>query len=164
MKERREFAAGGVVGRAGKLLLVQVRNLEGELRWTFPKGHLEKGETWLEAALREVEEETGWRCRSAGALSSASYRFRRGAHPVFKRVKWYRMETVAKTGRPDADEIRRARWFDAARAEKILSYPSDLRVLARYQENEPQARARFDLAKSRKIDQTKPSKVPGGDR
>jgi len=164
MKERLELAAGGVVGRGGKVLLVQVRNLEGEIRWTFPKGHLEKGETWLKAALREVEEETGWRCRSAGALATVTYRFRRGARATFKRVKWYRMEPVAKTGRPDADEIRRTRWVDAARAERVLSYPSDLRVLARYQENEPKARARFDLAKSRKIDQTKPSKVPGGDR
>lgn len=163
MKERREFAAGGVVGRGEKLLLVQVRNLEGEIRWTFPKGHLEKGETWLKAALREVEEETGWRCRSVGALASASYRFRRGKSPVLKRVKWYRMEPVEKTGRPDADEIRGTRWVDAARAERILSYPSDLRALARYR-NAPKARACFDLAKERKIDQTKRSKEPGGDR
>jgi 8-oxo-dGTP diphosphatase len=132
MTERREFAAGGVVGRGGKILLVQVKNLEGEIRWTFPKGHLEKGETWLKAALREVEEETGWRCRSRGALSSVTYRFRRDGRPVFKRVRWYRMEPVLKTGRPDADEIRRTRWIDSRRAEKLLSYPNDLRLLARH--------------------------------
>jgi 8-oxo-dGTP diphosphatase len=132
MKERREFAAGGVVGRDGKVLLVQVKNLEGEVRWTFPKGHLEKNETWLKAALREVEEETGWRCRNAGALSNVAYRFRRGARPVFKRVRWYRMEPVKKTGVPDAAEIRRTRWVGLTGAERALSYPSDLRVLARY--------------------------------
>ena len=37
MKERNEYAAGGVVGRGGKILLVQVRNLEGKIVWTFPK-------------------------------------------------------------------------------------------------------------------------------
>ena len=129
---RSESAAGGIVGRGGKILLVQVRNLEGEIVWTFPKGHLEKNETWLEAALREVEEETGWKCRNRGLLSNVTYRFRRDGKPVFKRVRWYRMEPLEKTGKPDADEIRRTKWIDAGRAAKFLSYPSDGRVLARY--------------------------------
>lgn len=132
MKERKEYAAGGIVGRGGKILLVQVRNLEGRIVWTFPKGHLEKGETWLSAALREVEEETGWKCRNRGPLSNVTYHFERDGRPVFKRVRWYRMEPVEKTGRPDADEIRRVKWVEAGRASSSLIYPSDLRVLARY--------------------------------
>jgi 8-oxo-dGTP diphosphatase len=132
MKEAREFAAGGIVGRRGKLLLVQVRNLEGKIVWTFPKGHLEKNETWLTAALREVEEETGWECRSRGLLSNVTYRFERKGRPVFKRVRWYAMEPVEKTGKPDADEIRRTKWIDAKKAAKSLTYPSDLRVLERF--------------------------------
>ncbi len=132
MKEAREFAAGGIVGRGGKVLLVQVRNLEGKIVWTFPKGHLEKKEKWRDAALREVEEETGWKCRSLGLLSNVSYRFQREGRPVFKRVRWYRMAPLEKTGRPDADEIRRTRWVDARKAAASLSYASDGRVLARY--------------------------------
>jgi 8-oxo-dGTP diphosphatase len=132
MKERKEYAAGGVVGRGGKILLVQMRNLEGKIVWTFPKGHLEKGETWLSAALREVEEETGWKCRSLGLLSNVTYRFKRTGRPVFKRVRWYRMEPLERTGKPDADEIRRVKWVEAPRAAKSLSYPSDGRVLSRY--------------------------------
>jgi ADP-ribose pyrophosphatase YjhB (NUDIX family) len=130
--EAKEFAAGGVVGRGGKILLVQVKNLEGEIVWTFPKGHLEKGETWRGAALREVEEETGWKCRSLGLLSNVTYRFERKGKPVFKRVRWYKMEPVEKTGKPDADEIRRTKWIDAEKASKILRYDSDVLVLARY--------------------------------
>ena len=132
MKERNEYAAGGIVGRGVKILLVQVRNLEGRIVWTLPKGHLEKKETWLAAALREVEEETGWKCRSRGLLSNVTYRFERNGKPVFKRVRWYRMEPIEKTGKPDADEIRRTKWVDAKKAAKSLSYPSDVRVLARY--------------------------------
>lgn len=132
MKERNECAAGGVVGRGGKVLLVQVRNLEGKIVWTFPKGHLEKGETWLSAALREVEEETGWKCRNRGLLSNVTYRFERKGKPVFKRVRWYKMELLEKTGKPDADEIRRAKWIDVKKASKALSYHSDVLVLARY--------------------------------
>jgi ADP-ribose pyrophosphatase YjhB (NUDIX family) len=127
-----EFSAGGVVGRGGKVLLVEVQNLEGEVVWTFPKGHLEKGETWLAAALREVEEETGWKCRDLGLLSNVTYWFRRKGKRVFKRVRWYRMEPVRKTGKPDADEIRRTRWVDAEKAAELLAYPSDARALARY--------------------------------
>jgi 8-oxo-dGTP diphosphatase len=132
MKERKEYAAGGIVGRGGRILLVQVRNLEGKIVWTFPKGHLEKKETWLAAALREVEEETGWKCRSRGVLSNATYRFERDGKPVFKRVRWYAMEPVEKTGKPDADEIRRTKWIDERKADRSLTYPSDGRALVRY--------------------------------
>ncbi|MBI3563977.1 MAG: NUDIX domain-containing protein [Elusimicrobia bacterium] len=129
---RKEHAAGGIVGRGGKVLLVKVRDLEGKVLWTFPKGHLEKGERWIDAALREVEEETGWRCRSLGRLAEVRYRFERKGKPTAKRVVWYRMAPVARTGKPDADEIRAVKWVPAASAEKSLSYPSDLRLIARY--------------------------------
>ena len=132
MKERKEYAAGGIVGRGGKVLLVQVLNLEGRIVWTFPKGHLEDQETWLAAGLREVEEETGWKCRSLGLLSNVTYRFKRGGNPVFKRVRWYRMEPIEKTGRPDADEIRKTKWVAEKAAARALSYPSDLKLIARY--------------------------------
>lgn len=132
MREKNEYSAGGVVGRGGRILLVQVKNLEGRIVWTFPKGHLEKGETWLAAALREVEEETGWKCGNRGLLSNVTYRFKRDGKPVFKRVRWYRMEPVEKTGRPDAGEIRKTKWVDADRAARSLSYAGDGRVLARY--------------------------------
>jgi len=135
---------------------VQVRNLEGEIVWTFPKGHLERKETWLKAALREVEEETGWKCRSLGALSTLAYRFRRDGRPVFKRVRWYRMEPLARTGRPDPGEIRRTRWVDAEKAAGALRYPSDLRLLARYARGP--ASARIGLAIRRRMLHTKLSR------
>jgi 8-oxo-dGTP pyrophosphatase MutT (NUDIX family) len=132
MKALREYAAGGIVGRSGKVLLVRVTNLQGEVRWTFPKGHLEKGETPLKAALREVEEETGWRCRKTGLLGAVRYRFARNGRPVAKTVRWYRMEPVEKTGRPDAVEIMTTKWVAARSAGRHLSYPSDLTLFERY--------------------------------
>lgn len=129
----RELSAGGVVSRGGKLLLVRVRNLERRKVWTFPKGHLDPGETTLEAALREVREETGWRCRALGPLYTARYTFRRGKVPVSKVVRWYRMVPVRKVGRPDAQEVLSARWMKVERAQKVLSYPSDLRLIDAWQ-------------------------------
>lgn len=132
MKEAKEYAAGGIVGKNGKVLLVKVTNLQGEVVWTFPKGHLEKNETPLKAALREVEEETGWKCRKTGPLALIRYRFNRNGRPVAKKVRWYRMEPVERTGKPDANEIMKTKWVAANRAAKALSYPSDLKLIGRY--------------------------------
>lgn len=128
MKEAKEYAAGGIVERNGKILLVKVTNLQGKVVWTFPKGHLEKNETPLRAALREVEEETGWKCRSIGPLALIRYRFNRNGRPVAKKVRWYRMEPISKTGVPDASEIISTKWVSTRTISKVLSYPSDLRL------------------------------------
>lgn len=132
MKTAKEYAAGGVVEKNGKVLLVKVTNLQGEVRWTFPKGHLEKKETPLKAALREVEEETGWRCRKVGLLGEVRYSFKRNGRPVAKKVRWYRMEPVEKTGTPDAVEIMKTKWVSKTAAAKSLSYLSDLKLIERY--------------------------------
>jgi len=132
MKEAQEYAAGGIVERNGKVLLVKVTNLQGEVVWTFPKGHLEMNETPLKAALREVEEETGWKCRSTGPLALIRYRFNRNGRPVAKKVRWYRMAPLERTGKPDAVEIIKTKWVARRAAAKSLRYPSDLRLIARY--------------------------------
>lgn len=129
MKSGKEFAAGGIVERNGKLLLVEVENLKGEIVWTFPKGHLEEGESVKDGALREVEEETGWRCEIAGPLTDVTYWFNRNGKPVFKRVRWFRMKPVKKTGTPDAVEIRKTRWVPLEKAGKFVKYPSDVKLL-----------------------------------
>lgn len=125
-----EFSAGGIVTRAGQVLLVKVENLKGERLWTFPKGHLEAGEDARAAARREVEEETGWRCRIRKALSLVRYSFTRDRRPIRKKVQWYWMEPGLKIGKPDAAEIHKAEWVGFDQAEKKLRYPSDFKLLA----------------------------------
>jgi 8-oxo-dGTP pyrophosphatase MutT (NUDIX family) len=49
-------AAGGVVVRDGRIAVVHRPKYDD---WSLPKGKLDAGESWEEAALREVEEETG---------------------------------------------------------------------------------------------------------
>jgi len=127
----KEFSAGGVVTRGDKVLLIRMRTLQGELVWTYPKGHVEAGETPRRAALREAAEETGWECEIVGPLCQVRYSFRREGRLVRKRVRWYRMRPVRRAGPPDAKEIFGLRWvgFDGARA--LLRYPADLRLLDR---------------------------------
>ena len=73
--------------------------------WTFPKGKLELGETHEGAAVREVEEETGFRCELGRELPSTSYRDSK-ARP--KLVRYWAMRPVGGEFQPhhEVDEIR----------------------------------------------------------
>ena len=56
----REPTAGGIVFRYNsdnklEILLIQ----DAKDRWTIPKGHIEKGETAVQTARREIGEEAG---------------------------------------------------------------------------------------------------------
>ena len=68
-------AAGGVVLREGREgIEVAVVHRPRHDDWSLPKGKLDPGESFAEAALREVEEETGLRCELGAELSPARYR------------------------------------------------------------------------------------------
>ena len=64
-------AAGGVLVRDGAVLLVHRPRYDD---WSFPKGKLDKGETDEQCAVREVEEETGLRCRLDAELLHSEQR------------------------------------------------------------------------------------------
>ena len=94
--------------------------------WSFPKGKLEPGETDEEAAVREVEEETGLRCELRRELSSATYRDPRGRR---KTVRYWLMEPVG--GRlAGANEVDDARFVSLEAARGLLSYGRDRELLA----------------------------------
>jgi 8-oxo-dGTP diphosphatase len=113
-------AAGGVIVREGRVLVV---HRPGHADWSFPKGKLEAGETWEEAALREVEEETGLRCTLGDYLGSAFYDVAEGP----KEVRYFRM---ACDGEPKPDtEVDEARWVRADEARELLSYEYDRALL-----------------------------------
>lgn len=59
--ERPRVTVAAVAERDGKFLMVRERSLSGDLVINQPAGHLELGETLIEAVIRETREETGWR-------------------------------------------------------------------------------------------------------
>jgi 8-oxo-dGTP diphosphatase len=130
-KSRFEFSAGGIVLDGDRLLMVKVKNLEGEERWTFPKGHIEKDETAEEAALREVQEETGYRCQIGERFERVQYYFQRSGQLIKKTVAWFLMKPLEKTGKPDAEEILDTEWVSMEEAESRATYKSDKKLLAK---------------------------------
>ena len=121
-------AAGGVVSKVTskgvvKVLLVHRPRYDD---WSFPKGKLEPDETHQEAALREVAEESGLRCRMHEELPEARYADRKGRP---KRVRYWRMEPIDGEFAPN-DEVDEVRWLTVDEASELLSYPHDRLVLA----------------------------------
>jgi len=124
-----EFSCGGVVLDGRKVLLVQVKNMKGKKIWTFPKGHIEAGETPRQAALREVEEETGYKASIVRPVIRVRYAFTLQGNYIKKTVQWYLMKKLGRIGKPDSSEILAVRWVSAAKAKEMVLYPSDLRLL-----------------------------------
>ena len=95
--------------------------------WSLPKGKLDPGETWEDAALREVEEEVGLRCRLGDELPPVGYRDNKGRE---KAVRYWlmRAEDDSAPFTPN-DEVDEMRWVDAAAAAALLSYPHDAELV-----------------------------------
>lgn len=122
-------AAGGVVVRRTDdgALVVALIHRPNYLDWSLPKGKLLPGETHEEAALREVQEETGLACRLGEDLGEVRYRDRRGRP---KSVRYWVMRPVGGEFRPN-DEVDEVRWLTIPEALRLLTYPRDRQFLER---------------------------------
>jgi len=123
------LAAGGIVERQGidnhEVLLVY-RELYGP-QWSFPKGKQEAGEQLENTALREVEEETGYKVAING-FGGISHYFH-GQSP--KIVVYWKMK-VTGAGEFTADkEVVDYSWFNMAEALTLLSHSEERVILER---------------------------------
>ena len=133
----REHSAGGVVVRRTNGLLVVAAILpqgRPEGHWVLPKGLVEPGERSIEAAVREVHEETGLRAETLRKLPPSRYIYRRGSERVFKLVEWWLMRPMAgRIGEIDEAmrvEVADARWLPLDEAPQLLTYSGE-RTLSR---------------------------------
>ena len=92
--------------------------------WSLPKGKLEDGESWEQAALREVEEEPGLRCVLDGEVGRTHYVVADGP----KEVRYFRM-TADGEARPQ-NEVDEVRWVTQAEATTVLTYAYDRELVA----------------------------------
>ena len=121
-------AAGGLVCRPGEdgeweVVLVHRPAYDD---WAFPKGKLERNESEEEAALREVAEETGLRCRLDREVGFTRYHDSRGRS---KTVRYWQMTPIGGALVP-ANEVDDARWVSLVSAADLLTYERDVELLA----------------------------------
>jgi len=119
-------AAGGVPVRSGpdgpEVAVIHRPKYED---WSLPKGKLDDGEDFEQAALREVEEETGYRCKPSIELPPVSYLDRKARR---KLVRYWLMEPIEGQFEPhgEVDEIR---WVPMEEADRLLTYDHDKEIV-----------------------------------
>ena len=141
-RAKREITAGFVVFRRTseglKFLLLYHRGGY----WNFPKGHLEKEESGLQAAIRETYEETGLKISELKIIPNFKeverFYFRRGKETIFKIVIIFLAETRESRVRIPYEHIQKIKgdkingygWFLFDDAKKIMKhYKENLKVL-----------------------------------
>ena len=136
---RREVSAGGLVYRrrhVGGLEFVLIRP-KGADTWALPKGHIEKGESAEDAAVREVREETGLEVGHIEPLGDVSYVFSWRDQPeaslvrIFKRVRFFTMEFVGGDSNAHDGEIEEVAWYSAEEACRRASYKDERSLIGK---------------------------------
>jgi len=121
--------AGGIIQRAtqnGDEIMVVYRKREQD--WTLPKGEVRDNESFQEAALREVEAETGCTCRLGNYLGTISY----ADNGVPKVVMFWKMTVLQEKGIVSGTEaIGEAVWMPVAAAIQRLSHAQEKSLLSR---------------------------------
>ena len=132
-------SAGGLVVRDAQILLIATQ----AGRWQLPKGHIEKGETPEQAAVREVREETGVRGRVVAPLPGVEYWFLEGGRCIHKRVDYFLLSYLSGDAADfAADEVAGAGWFSWDEGIARLSFDNEREVVAAARRIDP-AEARY---------------------
>src|SRR5262249_51800028 len=121
-------AAGGILQRTtprGEEVMVVYRKRHQD--WTLPRGKVRDGESFQEAAVREVLEETGCSCSIGSYLGTISY----SDKGVPKVVLFWKMSVVDDKGARTNEEIGEAAWLQIPAAIERLTHPQEKALLSR---------------------------------
>ncbi len=134
MRSKRTISAGGVVvNRRGRVLVVNQRGNS----WSLPKGHLDPGETLLEAAIREIHEESGiWKLSLIHYLGSYERarigKFGGEDRSETKELHFFLFTTTQSKLNPvHAHDHPEARWMTLTEAGYMLTHPADRDFIGR---------------------------------
>jgi 8-oxo-dGTP pyrophosphatase MutT (NUDIX family) len=122
---KREFSAGGVVVRRfrGKPFLCAVRPRADVL--ALPKGHPDPGESAIEAATREVREETGLVAEPEEKLGDVRYWYVWKGERILKIVSFFLFRYRSGSVRDHDHEVESAEWIPLAEAPSRLAYKGE---------------------------------------
>lgn len=130
-------AAGALLWQhSGSDLKIAVVHRDRYDDWTLPKGKLKKSETWQEAALREVKEETGYEARILDFAGAVAYETK-GKPKV---VRYWHMLAQGEPSEELDSEVDTVLWLTIDKAIKQLQYPLEKALL----------------------EESKPPNIPGG--
>lgn len=121
-------AAGGILQRStprGDEVMVVYRKRHQD--WTLPRGKVKDGESFQEAAMREVQDETGCSCRIGNYLGTISY----SDNGVPKVVLFWKMTLLEDKGARNNEEIGEALWLQVPAAIERLSHAQEKALLSR---------------------------------
>jgi len=128
-------ASGGVVCKEDKVLLIFRMN-----RWDLPKGKLEKDESSLEGAKREVEEECNIEVTVKGKICSTWHSYSLNGKNVLKKTAWYEMtcDNDEQMKPQISEDIQAVEWKSPEELKEALfsTYPSIRYVINRHLSNQ----------------------------
>ena len=141
MRHQQDVSAGVIVfheGAAGRRYLLLLSRLTKRPLWEFPKGGVDAGETLLQTALRELEEESGLRPEDIrlvdGFVASERYRFTTGRSDrrqlIHKEVTYYLAESFREDIRLSEAESIEYAWYDLETAMKRIRYAARRKILS----------------------------------
>jgi 8-oxo-dGTP pyrophosphatase MutT (NUDIX family) len=135
MQTRSEISAGGVVyerqGDGVRIALAARRTRKGELVWGLPKGGIDEGESEVDAAIREVREETGLEAVVEEDLGQIRYMYVWEGVRVRKAVRFFLMRATGGDVSQHDDEMEDVRWFTVPSAIRRAAYRGEREVLER---------------------------------
>jgi 8-oxo-dGTP pyrophosphatase MutT (NUDIX family) len=123
----REISAGGVVVRGAEVVVIVPtrRASDGSRVLGLPKGHVDPGETPIEAAEREVREETGIIAEVVRELGEARYWYRRNGRTIGKSVSFYLFKHRGGDTADHDDEVEEVRWIGLKDAQTALTHEAE---------------------------------------
>jgi 8-oxo-dGTP pyrophosphatase MutT (NUDIX family) len=129
LRQVEEFSAGGLVvdlaGDVPRGALIARTDRHGKLLWSLPKGHIEPGETPEQAAVREVEEETGIAGVILAELGTIDFWFVADGRRIHKTVRHFLMRATGGE-LSDADiEVTEVAWVPLPDIARQLAYPDE---------------------------------------
>ena len=128
-----EISAGGLVVDHvhGTAAVIGRLDRRGRLLWSLPKGHIEAGETAEQAAVREVEEETGIIGRVVAPLGTIDFWFVAEDRRVHKTVHHFLLRALGGELSDSDVEVSEVAWVPLAELESRLAYADERRLIRR---------------------------------